>query len=109
MRENGKGWMALALLMTVRVLTADDVLAGEVTLRRTNGTTAAASRRVIVSIPDCRLAVLHDDRVVRGCSRERALCVVAVRLVCYNPASVAVAATVAFLTWPGSSAGRAPD
>jgi hypothetical protein len=65
MRENGNGWMALALLMTVRVLTADDALAGEVTLRRANGTAAAVSRRVVVSIPDCRLAVLHDGRVVR--------------------------------------------
>jgi hypothetical protein len=65
MRENGNGWAALALLVVVRVLTADESLAGEVTLRREGGSAHATPRRVVVSLPDRKLAVLEEDRVVR--------------------------------------------
>lgn len=64
MRDTSSGWRALAVLVALRVLAADRTLAGEIPLRRTD-TPSPAGRRVVVSIPHRKLAVIERDAVRR--------------------------------------------
>lgn len=51
--------IGLAAVAVVRALAGDDAAASEPAPR------AAVTRRVVVSIPDCKLALIENDRVVR--------------------------------------------
>jgi lipoprotein-anchoring transpeptidase ErfK/SrfK len=64
MRDTRRGWKLVAMAVMLRMLAADESLAAEV--GRTPGDSALArpARRVVVSIPDRKLAVLENDVVL---------------------------------------------
>jgi len=64
MRDRPTGWTALAMLVVVRVLTADREAAGQVVLRP-DITDDPPPRRIVVSLADRKLAVMDGRTVVR--------------------------------------------
>ncbi len=65
MRDNGTGWASLAVLVAIRILMADDAVAGDAAQRRDTAAAVTPARRIVVSIPDRKLAVIEDGRVLR--------------------------------------------
>jgi len=65
MRDTRTGYAMAAVVVVLRMLAADETLAADG--GRTHGDSALArpARRVVVSIPDRRLAVLENDTVLR--------------------------------------------
>ncbi len=61
---SGTGWAGLAAFAVIRLLVADDLAAAEIAVRR-GAAAAATPRRLVVSIPDRKLAVVEADAVVR--------------------------------------------
>ncbi len=65
MRGTRNEWTQLAMAVVLGMLAADEAMAEGVGGGRTAGTSVRASRRIVVSIPDRRLAVLENDAVLR--------------------------------------------
>ena len=64
MRDQRSRFTALAMLVTVRVLTSDREAAAQMTSRREEDL-VASPRRLVVSLVDRKLAVVDEGRVVR--------------------------------------------
>lgn len=65
MRETRTGWTTLALVAMVSVLSADESLAAGAARSDADGDTLRPARRIVVSIPDRKLAVVENDIVLR--------------------------------------------
>ncbi len=64
MRDSSNtGWAGLAAFAVIRLLVAGDVMAGET--GRRGHVVSAAPRRIVVSIPDRKLAVVEADAILR--------------------------------------------
>jgi lipoprotein-anchoring transpeptidase ErfK/SrfK len=57
---NRTGWLMAAAVMTVAMLASVPAIAGEAAAK----TTAGGARRIVVSVPDRKLAVIEESRIV---------------------------------------------